>query len=91
MEIKFKIVYDKKVISKDIPKLSKSDKERVKKAIEEKLTTLPEFFGKPLRNSLKGLRKLRVGNYRVIFLIKDDTIIIAYIDHRSIVYKNKRI
>ena len=91
MEIKFKITYDKKVISEDIPKLSKSDRERIKKAINKKLTTLPEFFGKPLRNSLKGFRKLRIGNYRVIFIIQNDTVVVTYIDHRSTVYKNKRI
>lgn len=90
MEIKFEIIYEKKVISEDIPKLSNTNKVRIRKAVEEKLVTMPEFFGKPLKNSLRGFRKLRVGDYRVIFLIEKNTVIIAHIEHRSVVYKNKR-
>ncbi len=91
MEIKFKIIYEKKVVSEDIPKLSKTSKDRISKAISKKLVSMPEFFGKPLSNSLKGFRKLRVGDYRVIFIIKEETVVIVHIDHRSTVYKNKRI
>ncbi|MBU4480499.1 type II toxin-antitoxin system RelE/ParE family toxin [Patescibacteria group bacterium] len=84
------IIYEKKVVSEDIPKLSKTNKERIEKAIKEKLTTSPEFFGKPLSNSLKGFRKLRVGDYRIIFVIENEiTVKIVCIDHRSVIYKNK--
>lgn len=76
------------VIKKDIPKLSSSDKNKIKKAIEEKLSINPETFGKPLRRSLKGYRKLRVGDYRVIYRIENKIVKIFYIGHRSIVYKN---
>lgn len=93
MGLKFKIVYQDVVIKDDIPKLSSVDKIRIKKAIKEKLTTEPEIFGKPLRYSLKGYRKLRVGDYRVVFRIEKETVKIFYIGHRSIAYKemNKRI
>lgn len=63
----FEIQYHELVHQKDIPKLPKNIKERIKRAIEEKLMTRPEMYGKPLRRSLKGYRKLRVGDYRVIF------------------------
>lgn len=75
------------VVKKDIPKLPKNDKERVKKAIEEKLTTDPVRFGKPLRRSLKNYRKLRVGNYRIVFRIDGLIVKIFAILHRSIVYE----
>lgn len=93
MGVKFDIVYHPDVVEKDIPKLSPSDKNRIKKAIEDKLITYPELFGKPLRRSLKGYRKLRVGDYRAIYRIEGKKVKIFYIGHRSIVYKkaNKRI
>ncbi len=71
----------------DIPKLSQTWKDKIKRAIENKLTTKPETFGKPLRRSLKGYRKLRVGDYRVIFRLEKKTVKILAILHRSIVYK----
>lgn len=86
MGVNFDIVYHLDVIEKDIPKLSPVDKNRIKKAIEEKLISSPEMFGKPLRHSLKGYRKLRVGDYRVIYRIEKLKVKIFCIAHRSIVY-----
>ena len=74
-------------VSEDIKKLSKSDRQRIKQAIEVKLRSAPEVFGKPLRRSLAGYRKLRVGDYRVIFRIEGKIVKIFIITHRSAVYK----
>ena len=87
MGMNFKIAYHEAVVGEDIPKLSKTDRSRIKKAIEGKLAGSPETFGKPLRRSLKGYRKLRVGDYRVIFRIEDATVKIFCIAHRSAVYR----
>ena len=87
MGVIFDIVYHESVVKEDIPRLSTTDKARVKKAIEEKLSTAPEAFGKPLRKSLKGYRKLRVGDYRLIFRIEDQTVKVLFISHRSLVYQ----
>ncbi len=84
----FQVQYHADVAEKDIPLLSQEWKGIIKKAIEEKLTTRPEVFGKPLRSSLRGYRKLRVGDYRVIFRIEDIFVKIFAIQHRSAVYKN---
>lgn len=73
---------------KDRPKLPKKVQEQIQRDIEKKLTTSPEVFGKPLRKSLKGYRRLRVGNYRVIFRIEKNTVKIFRIGHRSIIYKD---
>lgn len=86
----FIIEYHEEVVKEDIPNLPKKIKLRIKQAIENKLTTSPEVFGKPLRRSLKGYRKLRVGDYRIIFKIKKNTIQIFIIQHRSVVYTNTR-
>lgn len=79
-------------ISGDLKSISAPIKKDIQKAIEEKLTSSPEFFGKPLQFSLKGLRSMRVGDYRVIFGLSKDSVRIVLIAHRSIAYKeiNKR-
>lgn len=88
MAVKFALYYHESVVKDDIPKISAPVRIRIKKTIEEKLATHPEVYGKPLRRSLKGYRKLRVGDYRVIFRIKEKFIKVFIIQHRSVVYKN---
>lgn len=84
---KYYIEYASAVIGNDIPALPSVWREKIKSAIEEKLLNNPEVFGKPLRKSLRGFRSLRVGDYRVIYLIKKDIVLIVIIKHRSSVYK----
>ena len=86
----FTIVYHPDVLEEDIPTLPKKERQRIKGAIEQKLTIHPEIFGKPLRRSLKGYRKLRVGDFRVIFRIQGKTIKIFMIGNRSIVYEQNQ-
>ncbi len=76
-------------VKDDLNSISKSDKELIRKAIEKKLTTNPVELGKPLQYSLKGLRRLRVGNYRIIFQIQEEnhTILVVKIGHRKEVYE----
>lgn len=82
----YKLVYSDQVIEKDIPKLPKAVKERIKNTIEAKLLTDPIQFGKPLRYNLKGCRSLRIGNYRVIYQLADTKINILVIQHRKDCY-----
>lgn len=91
--MKFKIIYHPLVVTNDIPKLSVEWKIKIQKTIEERLITHPETYGKPLRRALRGYRKLRVGDYRVIFLLEKNIVKILIIQHRSVVYDkiNKRI
>ena len=63
----YKIEYLESVVKDDIPKLPKTEKQRIQKVIEERLTQNPIHF-KPLNYSLKGCRRMSVGNYRVIFV-----------------------
>ena len=56
------------------PPLSQEWRNKIKGAIETKIGSRPEVFGIPLRNTLKGYRKLRVGDYRVIFRVESTTI-----------------
>lgn len=85
--MKYEIIYHQLVVKEDIVKLGTSDRSLIQKMINKKLTENPEVFGKPLRKSLKNHRKLRVGNFRVIFRIEGQTVKIFAILHRSIIYK----
>jgi mRNA interferase RelE/StbE len=86
LEIVYTIIYSDQVIDKDIPKLSTSVRSLIRLNIEKKLLSDPISFGKPLRYSLKGCRSLRVGDYRVIYQVKDLTITILVIQHRKECY-----
>ena len=79
----------KKSVAKDIKKLSRPAQKIIQQVIEEKIRVDPMYFGTPLRRSLKGLFKLRVGSYRIIYSIEEKTITIYVISiaHRKDVYK----
>ena len=72
----YKLKYHQDVKKSDLPKIDAKNKTMIKKAIEERLTTRPETYGKPLQRTLKGYWKLRVGDYRVVFKASNDSIFI---------------
>jgi mRNA interferase RelE/StbE len=82
----YTVSYHPSVKEKDLPKLDSITKTRIKKAIETKPMTAPEQYGLPLRRTLKGYWKLRVGDYRVVFKIKSNEIVILAILYRKDVY-----
>lgn len=86
----YRVEYLETVVDDDIPDLSTSAKKLIQKAIEERLMVDPIGFGKPLRYSLKGHRRLRVSDYRVVYRIESDnhTVIIIAIKHRKDVYED---
>ncbi len=84
---KFKVFLYPQVIKNDIPQLSPDILKRIKSDIQKKLLHSPQVFGKPLKKTLKGLRSMRCGNYRVIFEILKNQVEIVMICNRSIVYK----
>lgn len=75
-------------VKNDLRSISKGDKQKIRKAIESKLMNNPIEFGKPLQYSLKGLRRLRVGDFRVIFEIDDKAkiVLVVKIGHRKEIY-----
>ena len=82
----YKIEYHCRIDRRGLAKLSVEERRRIQSAIEEKLVVAPDVFGKPLRQTLKGHRCLRVGDYRVIYKVKRNTVIILGIIHRSLGY-----
>lgn len=82
----YEVIYADEVVKEDLPNILEPWKSEIRHAIEVKLTTRPEIYSKPLRRSLKGYRKLRVGGYRIVLRIEDDKVKIFVIQHRSTVY-----
>jgi len=87
MEVRYSITIHPAVTTQDIPRLDSDWRRKIRDAIRAKLSTHPTLYGLPLRNTLKGCRKIRVGDYRVIYQIEKAVVRILVIGHRSEVYK----
>lgn len=74
-------------IREDISRIPANIKIRIKQAIENRLSADPLRYGEPLKRSLQGYRKLRVGDYRVIYKVNKEKIIVFKIGHRKEVYE----
>jgi addiction module RelE/StbE family toxin len=86
--LSYRIEYLESVVREDIPKLSKDARSRIRKAIEGKLASHPVEFGRPMRYSFKGARRLRVEDWRVVYTIEPpDVVLIVKIGHRKDVYE----
>jgi len=54
----------------------------------QRLESWPAVSGvKPLRHGLKGAFRIRTGDYRVLFKVSGNTIVVFRIDHRRDVYE----
>ncbi len=77
----------KKSAFKELQSLDKKERIRIVSAIDQ-LTENPHI-GKVLKGELTGLRRIRSGNYRVIYEIKEREVLILVlrIAHRKQVYR----
>ena len=80
-------IYHPDVPSVDLARIPKNMQARIRKAIEARLLQNPFASGEPLRKSLKGHRKLRVGDYRVIYRVQGSDEFILIVGHRRDVYE----
>jgi mRNA interferase RelE/StbE len=71
----WEIIYHKDV-DDDLKSIGPAAAKRVLLAIDKKLTKAPEEFGAPLSNNLKNFRKLRIGDFRVVYQILNRRIIV---------------
>ncbi len=85
--LNFEIKFHPKVLEHDLEIIDTKAQRIIRRAIESKLQMNLEIFSEALRQNLKGLRKMRVGKYRVVFYIEKKVIYILIIGHRSVVYK----
>ena len=82
----YNITY-KKSVEKDLSRLGKSEARRILDKIEKELSGRADHYPL-LKGAFAGLRKLRVGDYRVIFAILEQKVLILRIGHRRDIYKN---
>jgi mRNA interferase RelE/StbE len=83
----YNIVY-KKSVQRDLKKLSRAEANRVLDKIEEELPKNAEAYP-VLKGRFAGLRKYRVGEYRVIYAILGNEVLILRIGHRKDIYKKE--
>lgn len=73
--------------AKELRRVSKPDRARIVAAID-RLTETPRL-GAALKGGLRGLRRLRVGDYRVVYEVRDDELIVLVVRvaHRRDAYR----
>ena len=75
----YRIVIDELVLKKDFRKFGLEDQRKIIRAIRQKLTSRPKDYGEPLRGELKGFWKLRVGQFRVIYEVQEDEVVVSIV------------
>jgi mRNA interferase RelE/StbE len=63
-------------VQEDLESIGASGARRIVKAIDSKLTRDPLKFGAPLSGNLANFRKLRLGDYRVVYQVRKDTVVV---------------
>jgi mRNA interferase RelE/StbE len=76
----------KKSVQKDLAALDTREARRILDRLEKELRHHPETYP-TLKGDYAGLRKLRVGDYRVIYTILGDEVLVLRIGNRKDVYK----
>ena len=84
----WKIIYHH-AVGKDLQQIGIPGARRIIQAIDKKLASSPLEFGEPLSGDLAGLRKLRVGDYRVVYQVRDTEVVISILAVRT--RRNKEI
>jgi mRNA interferase RelE/StbE len=83
----YKVVF-KKSVHRDLKKLSKAEVNHILDQIEQELAKNPESCP-VLKGQFAGLRRYRIGDYRVIYALLDTDILVLRIGHRRDVYRGE--
>jgi mRNA interferase RelE/StbE len=81
----FKIVITDRAL-KDIDKLTQDVKKRIASKLRE-FSSNPLDYSRKLTDPKIGTYRFRIGDYRVIYDIEDENIIVLRIGHRKDIYK----
>ncbi|MBI4548151.1 MAG: type II toxin-antitoxin system RelE/ParE family toxin [Ignavibacteriae bacterium] len=83
----YKLLY-KKPVAKEIQRLPKQIQKRLKLKLEWFISqTDPLQFAEPLTKPADAQYRFRVGNYRILFDVESQNIVILHIQHRKDVYR----
>lgn len=86
-DLRYKVSYHELVVELDLPKLDRPVLREIYFAVQTKLFTAPDIFGKPLRGPLHGYWSLRTGHYRIAYRIKGQEVKIECVKHRKEIYE----
>lgn len=62
-------------------------RERILTKVSWLRENLSAIVPEPLRRDLKGLYKLRVGDYRIVYTVRGDILTIELVGHRRDIYR----
>jgi mRNA interferase RelE/StbE len=83
--MKYPLVYTKRAV-RDLRKLDKPILKRIRNALED-FSQDPLQCAYPLADPKLGSYRFRIGDYRVIFDLIDDQIVILRVGHRREIYR----
>jgi mRNA interferase RelE/StbE len=83
----YNIVY-KRSVQRDLKKLPKAEAGRILNEIEQELSKNADTYP-VLKGQFTGLRRYRIGDYRVIYALLGDDCLVLRIGHRKEVYKKE--
>ncbi len=63
-------------VEDDLESVGPSAAKRIVRTIDSKLSRAPLQFGSPLSGNLSDFRKLRVGDYRVVYQVQETELLI---------------
>ena len=76
----------KKSVQRDLKRLGKTEARRILDQLEKELSKKPEAYP-ILKGDFAGLRKCRIGDYRIIYALMDEDVVVLRIGHRKEVYR----
>ena len=76
--------------ARELSKVAAQDRSRIVGAID-RLAENP-FLGNVLKGDLRGLRRLRLGDYRVLYEVRNDELVVlaVRVAHRRDAYRRRR-
>ena len=83
--MKYKLVYTHRAFG-DIRRLEENVKQRIGKALK-RYAEEPLKYASKLTDPVLGTYRFRIGDYRVIFDIEGDEIVVLRIGHRKDIYR----
>ena len=81
----YNIVY-KKSVHRDLKKIKKTEASKIIDQLEKDLCNKPDSYP-VLKGQFAGLRKYRVGDYRVIYAVIEKNVLVLRIGHRRNIYR----
>ena len=68
--------YHPLIWKEDFKQMDRPQQQRLIRTVEKKLATRPDQYGRPLSGLLQGYWKLKVGEYRVVYRIERQEIVV---------------